>query len=143
MLVTRPAPHGSVFPDSVLIAVDGTPAAHEAARLAAQLAARHGALLALVATPEHDARHQHALQEDIAAVSAITGARPLVLDEQRPPVPAILGAAASTGATLIVAGSRPGTPAGSVSAEIARRANCSVLVLRPGRPVSSPGAPPP
>ena len=140
VLVTRPAPDGSAFPDSVLIAVDGTPAAHEAARLAAQLAARHGALVALVATPEHDARHQHALEDDVAAVSEITGTRPLVLDEQRAPVPAILGAAASTGATLIVTGSRPGTPEGSVSAEIARRASCSVLVLRP---VSSPGAPRP
>ena len=142
VLVARPAPDGAAFPDSVLLAVDGTPAAHDAARLGARLAARHGALVALVATPEHDARHQHALEEDVAAVSEITGTRPLVLDEQGPPVPAILGAAASTGTTLIVTGSRPGTSVDSVSADVARRARCSVLVLRPGRPVSSPGAPP-
>lgn len=136
VLVARPAPVGSAFPQSILVAVDGTPAAHDAARLAARLAARRGGLVALVATPEHDAQHQHALEDDLAAVSAITGARPLVLDEQRPPVPAILGAAAIMDATLIVIGSRPGTPTDSVSAAVARDANCSVLVLRPGRPIS-------
>ena len=137
VLVARPAPAGSTFPDTVLVAVDGTPAAQDAARLGARLAARHGALVALVATPEHDARHQHALENDIAAVHGITGARPLVLDEQRPPAPAIIGAAASTDATLIVLGSRPGTPAISVSA--GGRPGCELLGARaaarpPGQP---------
>ncbi len=138
VLLARPAPAGSAFGDSVLIAVDGSPAAHEAAILGAHLAARLGALVALVATPEHDAGHRHALQEDLAAVQAITGTSPMVLDEQRAAKPAIIGAAASTGATLIVLGSRPGSPTGSISAAVAREANRSVLVLRPGLAVTPP-----
>jgi nucleotide-binding universal stress UspA family protein len=138
VLIARPLPAGAGFADSVLVAVDGSPAAHEAARIGARLAAHFGAPVALVATPEHDAAHRHALQDDVAAVTAITGATPLVLDEERAPGPAILGAAASAGATLIVLGSRPGTPAGSVSAAVARDAACPVLVLRPGLPLTPP-----
>ena len=69
--------------------------------------------------------------------------RPPATAEQRPPAPAIIGAAASTDPTLIVLGSRPGTPAISVSAGVARDASCSVLVLRPGRLVGRPDAPSP
>lgn len=141
VLVARRPAEGATFPDSILVAVDGTPAAHDAARLGARLAHRHGALVALVAAPEHDARHQHALQADIAVLAAATGARPLVLDEQSPPAPAIIAAAASVGASLIVLGRRPGAPPDSVSAEVARCAGCSVLVLRPGQLLSPPGAP--
>ncbi len=134
VLIARPAPAGSSFPDSIIVAVDGTPAAHEAACVAGRLAARHGALVALVAAPEHDAPHQQALEADVEALRELTGTRPLVLDEQRLPVTAILGAATSAGASLIVLGSRPGSPAGSISAQIARRARTSVLVMRPHRP---------
>lgn len=138
VLVARPTPAGSSFMDSILVAVDGSGAAHDAACLAARLATRFGSLVALVATPEHDEVHREALQNDIAAVTAITGARPLVLDEQRAVEPSILGAAASTGATTIVLGSRPGTHTHSVSATLARDAACSVLVLRPATGVRPP-----
>jgi nucleotide-binding universal stress UspA family protein len=103
-----------------------------AAGLGGRLAARHGACVALVSTPERDEPHRRALDADVAQVAAQTGRRPLVLDEQAPPVQTILAAAASTGASLIVMGSRPGQPAASVSQAVARRAPCSVLVLRQG-----------
>jgi nucleotide-binding universal stress UspA family protein len=139
VLVARALPEGCTFPESILVALDATPAAHAAARLAGRLAAEHGALIAVVATPEHDAPHRHALEEDVAAITRLTSTRPLVLDEQCPPVRAIVGAARRLDATLIVLGSRPGTPAGSVSAEVARTAHCSVLVLRPSnRPAVGP-----
>ena len=79
-----------------------------------------------------NAVRQAAIVADVAKVVAETGQRPLVLDEQAPPVQTILAAAASTGASLIVMGSRPGQPAASVSQAVARRAPCSVLVLRQG-----------
>jgi nucleotide-binding universal stress UspA family protein len=127
VLVARPGPQAL---DSVLVAVDGTAQAHAAALLGAELAARDDAQLALVATPEHDAAHQHALQRDAAAVERITGRRPLILDEHGPPVTSIVGAAATLKASLIVLGSRPEHHADSVSAQVAERATCSVLVLR-------------
>jgi nucleotide-binding universal stress UspA family protein len=130
VLVARPAPDGSAFPGSVLIAVDGSPEAHAAAGLGAQLAAGAHALAALVASPEHDGRHQSALQQDAAEVERLTGRRPLILDEHGPAAPSIITAATALEASLIVLGSRPGRPVASVSAAVVAHAPCSVLVLR-------------
>ena len=138
VLIARPGPHSSGFPGSLLVAVDGTPESHAAARLGARLAAREQSVPALVASPEHDARHQSALQRDAATVERITGQRPLILDEHGPPAASILAAAASIEVSLILLGSRPGRPVASVSAQVAGRAPCSVLVLRPDRAVSRP-----
>jgi nucleotide-binding universal stress UspA family protein len=130
VLIARLATSPTPFPESILVAVDGTAEAHAAARLGAELSVRHGAPVTLVATPEHDMGHQHALQRDIEAVEQLTGSRPLVLDEHRGPVPSILAAAAGVEASLIVLGRRPGSPTPSVSAQVARAAGCSVLVVR-------------
>ena len=130
VLVARAATPPAPFPESILVAVDATAEAHAAARLGAALSVRHGTCVALVATPEHDATHQHALQRHIETVERITGERPLVLDEHRGPVPSILAAAASVEASLIVMGRRPGAHDRSVSAQVAGAATCSVLVVR-------------
>jgi nucleotide-binding universal stress UspA family protein len=130
VLVARTAASATPFPESILAAVDGTAEAHAAARLGAELSVRHGVPVTLVATPEHDMQHQHALQHDIETVEQITGTRPLVLDEHRGPVPSIVAAAAGVEASLIVLGRRAGSPSPSVSAEVARAADCSVLVVR-------------
>jgi nucleotide-binding universal stress UspA family protein len=135
VLVVRPAP-GTSVPESVLIAVDETPEAHAAARIGARLAARDAAHVALVAPPQHDRSHQRALAEHIVTVERISSRRPLVLDEYRSPARSIVAAASNMEASLIVIGSRPGRPADSVSAAVADRAPCSVLVLRPEAPVS-------
>ncbi len=132
VLLSRPSPAASPFPESILVASDGTGEAHTAVRLGAELAARHGSVLALVATPEHDASHQRALEDDIQTVVRITGKRPLLLDEYRGAVSSILAAAASVEASVIVMGRRPGHPGRSVSAEVATAAPCSVLVVRAG-----------
>lgn len=141
VLVARAPSNASPFPDTVLVAVDGTAEAHAAARVGAQVAALGAAPVALVASPEHDASHQHALQDDARAVERITGTRPLVLDEHRGPVPSILCAAAEMEASLIVMGRRPGHPMTRVSAQVADSAHCSVLVVRPGPPLSPPRTP--
>lgn len=133
VMVARRAPAGDRFPESILIAVDDTDEARAAARIGARLAADHGAVVALVSTPEHDEPHRRALDGHVAAVVAATGRRPLVLDEQAPPAHAIAAAAGSTGASLIVMGSRPGRHADSLSIQVARDAACSVLVLRAER----------
>ena len=132
LLLTRTPPEGSPFPESILAAVDGSPESRAAARLAALLAVRRHAVVTLVATPEHDASHQHALEHVVQTVERITGKRPLILDEHRGAVPSILYAAASVEASVIVMGRRPGSPSRSVSAEVASAAPCSVLVVRAG-----------
>jgi nucleotide-binding universal stress UspA family protein len=132
VLAWRPAPDGRGLLDSVLIAVDGSPEAHAAAELGSRLALPERTAIALVASPEHDARHQDALQADVATIEHATGRRPLILDEYGPPSASILQAAGSLEATLVVLGGRPGHPVDSVSAQVAERAGCSVLVLRPG-----------
>jgi hypothetical protein len=140
VLVARPTT-STPFPESILVAVDGTAEAHAAARLGAELSVRHAAPVTLVATPEHDASHQRALQRHIEVVERLTGTRPLVLDEHCRAVPSILAAAAGMEASLIVLGRRPGAHDPSVSAQVAGAAKCSVLVVGAGRVPGSTGAP--
>lgn len=130
VLIARAPASPCAFPDSILIAVDGTVEAHAAARLGAELSVRHAAPVSLVATPEHDSCHQDALERDIGVVEQITGKRPIVLDEYRGPAPSILAAAAGVEASLIVMGRRPGDHDPSVSAHVAGASTCSVLVVR-------------
>ena len=141
VLVVRPAPC-TRFPESVVVAVDETPEAHAAARTGARLGTRTGAHIALVAAPEHDELHQRALAEHLATVELLSSRRPVVLDEYGPPAAAIVAAASNLDASLVVLGSRPGRPDDSVSAAVADRAPCSVLVLRPGAAFSQWSRPP-
>jgi len=135
VLVARRPPPGSDVVDSILLAVDGSAPSHHATLCAARIAARHGSDIALVAAPARDAWHTHALAEDVASVAAATGADPVVLDEHGAPARAIVAAAAHIGASMIVLGARihtTGEP--SVSADVARTATCSVLIVREPQP---------
>jgi nucleotide-binding universal stress UspA family protein len=131
VLVARRPPPGSDVIDSILVAVDGSAPSHHATLCAARIAARHGSDIALVAAPTRDAAHTQALAEDVASVAAATGADPVILDEHGAPARAIVAAAAHIGASMIVLGARvhaAGEP--SVSADVARTAACSVLIVR-------------
>jgi nucleotide-binding universal stress UspA family protein len=132
VLVARRPPPGTRFPDSILVAVDGSSDAHRAVARAADLAARHAALVAIVASPERDAAHRVALAADAAAVAAATGAAPVILDEEEPAATAIVFGARSLEAALVVIASRRLPTGAGVSADVVRRADCSVLVVRSG-----------
>jgi nucleotide-binding universal stress UspA family protein len=131
VLVARQPPPGADVVDSILVAVDGSAPSHHATLCAARIAARHGSDIALVAAPARDASHTHALAGDVASVAAVTGAEPVILDEHGEPARAIVAAAAHIGASMIVVGAcihTAGEP--SVSADVARTAACSVLIVR-------------
>ncbi len=131
VLVARRAPDPGAFPRSVIVGVDGSPAAAHAAEVGAEIARLTGATLRRIA--------------------ALGGKSPAVGDpgdaqrDAREPVEALEAAAAE--GDLIVVGSRGlhGLAAlGSVSERIAHRARSSVLVVRhaASSEPAGPGAPP-
>ncbi len=121
VLVARPTPKPELFPQSVVVGVDGSPASLDAAAVAGEIRDRFGASLrAVVATGGKP------VDTDRLAGSGLDPQ----LDE-REPVDALV--AASADADLLVVGSRGlhGLRAlGSVSERVAHRARCSVLVVR-------------
>jgi nucleotide-binding universal stress UspA family protein len=130
VLVARQPPPGSDVVSSILVAVDGSAPAHLATLRAARIAAQHGSDIALVAKPERDASHVHALADDVAAVAAATGADPVILDEHGPATRAIVAAAARIGASMIVLGAGThGVGELSISQDVAQTASCSVLIV--------------
>jgi nucleotide-binding universal stress UspA family protein len=131
LLVVRPAP-AAPFPDSVLLAVDGTPSCLTAAAVAGRIAAAHSARTAIVSAPGHDLATRRILRRAADEVRTETGTEPVILDEVRAAHRSVAAAARGLGASLIVTGSRGLTGAAarhSVSRRIVRAAPCSVLVV--------------
>jgi len=152
VLVARtPAPGDDDLP--VVVGVDGSAASVDAAHLAAREARHRGAVLRVVhARPAHgpfgtggrpatDLRDREdpaqaaawRLAEDVVAAHPGVDVELVLCDDD--PVPTLL--AESRSAQLVVVGSRGlgvfrGMLLGAVSAEVARSASCSVLVLRDG-----------
>jgi nucleotide-binding universal stress UspA family protein len=136
LLVARRPPGEARFPDRILLALDGTEPSRAAARVAAQLARRHGSEVAVIASADHDPARRRAVSEDVAAILAATGTEPVVLGEHGPAHRAIAAAAADAGSSLVVTGSRGRAGAAalqSVSERIGHEAPCSVLVVRSQR----------
>ena len=134
MLVARRPPAGVEFPRSILAAIDGTSASAGVAATAAALARAHDARAAVVAAPTLLPPAHERVTAAIATIADATGADPVVLDEHSTAAKAIVGAAATVGAALVLIGSRGlhGIRAlASVSERVAHEAPCSVLVLRP------------
>lgn len=132
VLVAR-RPAGDIeFPDRILVANDGSARAHEAARIAAKLALRHGAALALVSAYDHGGTPR-SLSEVAATVRIAAGVEPVRFGQGGPAARVVATAAREFDASLIVTGSRclTGIAAiGSASERIGHMAPCSVLVLR-------------
>lgn len=137
VLLARRPPAAMEFPGSILAAIDGTQASAKVAATAAALARAHYARVTVVAAPSLLPPEHERVADAIATIADVTGAAPAVLDEHYAAHKAIVGAAASVDAALIVIGSRGlrGVHAlASVSERVAHAAPCSVLVLRSHAP---------
>lgn len=131
VLIARP-PESGRFPDSIIHATDGSADALAAARLAGEIAARHGSTITTVSISD-DPSAGAALAEQSAALIAAAGAQPLTEIRPGSPQREIVKLANSEQASLVVVGSRGMTglkALGSVSERVAHRASCSVLIVR-------------
>jgi nucleotide-binding universal stress UspA family protein len=132
VMVARAPRAGAEVTDRLLIAIDGSPEAHDAMTVAGALARRHAAEVAVVAPLPGHSEHPAVLAADLAEARVFTH-RPAVLDGDDG-AEAIVRAARAVDATLVVMGSRglSGIAAlSSVSEHVAHEAHCSVLVVRP------------
>jgi nucleotide-binding universal stress UspA family protein len=132
VLVARPPAGDVAFPERILVANDGTARSQSAAEIAAKLALRHGAAVALVAAYDHGGTPR-SLSDVAATVRIVTGVEPVHFGEDGPVVRVVTSAARDFETTLMVTGSRSltGVAALSSSSErIAHAAPCSVLVVR-------------
>jgi len=136
---------------TIVVGVDGSPAAQRALRWAAAEAERTGASLRLVSAWMFPMALGYAFTTTVddvrrSAQDAIDRAKALVADVapgvpvsgetiEQAPAPALVAAAAAAGAQLLVVGSRglggfQGLLMGSVSQYCTRHAPCSVVVVR-------------
>lgn len=135
LLVARSS-EGNEFPQSILLATDGSPGSWAAARTATRLSQAHGSELRLVYVPDgmHPEHYREVLKQ-MTVIEKATGFSPTVVDDPGHVTEQILKAVDVTRASLIVIGHRGarGVRAlGSVSERIVHRAPCSVLVVPAG-----------
>lgn len=137
----------------ILVGVDGSPASHKAARLAADVAGRFGAGLTLayvvprlllppdaygLTVAEVEAEHRSHADEVLRQARAALGEAGAAADASvlyGPPAEALVEAAAAAGADLVVVGSHGhGAVArvllGSTTDRVVHLAGCPVLVVR-------------
>jgi len=135
VLVARPAPAGTPFPQKIVVASDGSDGSRRATELAARIARRHGATVMLLhAGPDVDAERRHAMAEEATVLAGAMGVEPVIVNRFGPPAKEIVAVAGTHGASLVVIGSRGRTgltALGSVSERVVHAAPCSVLVARP------------
>lgn len=133
VLIARRPPSDNDFPRTILLAVDGSAPAGRAAQVAARIARIHGSAVAIAGPSGHDAVDREMLARQSALIRGATGVDPVLLDEHGPPARAVVTAAPTWEASLIVIGSRRLRGLGafrSVSERVAHQAACSVLVAR-------------
>ncbi|MFI5027617.1 MAG: universal stress protein [Solirubrobacterales bacterium] len=135
LLITRRAIDHGDFPDSVLLASDGSPGSWAAARAVARLAARRPVEVRVVHV--HDGPDPEADREvgrQLSLIAGATGTPPRLQDKAGAVPERICQAARAGQSALIVIGRRgmSGIRAlGSVSERVAHRAPCSVLLVPP------------
>lgn len=137
VLVARRVADGNNFPQSILLASDGSPGSWAAARIATALSRSGRTELRLVHVPDgmHPELYREVLKQ-LTAIEKATGVPPGVDDDPGHVAERICQAAAAR-SSLIVIGHRglAGARAlGSVSERVVNRAPCSVLVA----PVAPP-----
>lgn len=131
VLIARPPASGE-FPGLIVHAADGSADSLDAARVAGQIAARHGSKVVSLNVSD-DTSTGKALAEEAASLVEQAGADVDVEALRGSAHRGIENFAASAKASLVVIGSRgmSGLKAlGSVSERVAHRSPCSVLVVR-------------
>jgi nucleotide-binding universal stress UspA family protein/GNAT superfamily N-acetyltransferase len=133
----RPPPKLGRGMRTIVVGIDGSPAAEHALRAAVELAARLDADMHVVSAYRIPGRRQDA--EAVLArarrAAHATGRRPVIHALREHPAEALIAAAEEHDADLIVVGGKGGTAAarfllGSVADQVARHAPCSVLIVR-------------
>jgi nucleotide-binding universal stress UspA family protein len=133
VMITRRTDDAKEFPQSILVATDGSPGSWAAASVATGLSQALGSELRLVYVPDgmHPERYREVLKQ-LAVVEKATGAAPPVVDSPGHVAERIGEAAHAAQSSLIVIGRRgvAGLKAlGSVSERVVHKAQCSVLVV--------------
>jgi sulfide:quinone oxidoreductase len=147
VLVARWCLPGTDLTDTILVAVDDSPASSRAVELAGRLAAAHGGTVTILAAPLGDPACRRAIAAGRRILLRITGAAPRVLGEQPPREHAVPSAAAALTASLVVLGTDRSQSAKRMTAQIAGQVGCSVLTVPPppapisGRRVRRPARP--
>lgn len=139
VLVAR-RPPGAGFPDRILYAGDGSPDSQAAATIAGGIAARYDSTLVALHV-ESDESDRGAVTEEAARLMEVARAEPVIEIRRGRAHRRIAEAAADSGASLVILGSRGLTGVralGSVSERVAHKAPCSVLIVRRSGPASEP-----
>lgn len=136
LLVARRTADGNDFPQSVLLATDGTPGSWAATRMSTRLAQGRHSELRVVYVPDgtHPERYRVVLKQ-VTVIEKAMGAAPVVIDTPGHAAERIIEAARAGQSSLIAIGRRGvrGIKAlGSVSERVVHHAPCSVLVVPPG-----------
>jgi nucleotide-binding universal stress UspA family protein len=135
VLIARPVRAGTEFPRSILVATDGSPAMAPTVAVAASLARRHDARVALLHVDHADKTTRHELAEEATALKCATGNEPIMLQMDGHAPSRIAEVALELPASLVITGSRMLTgirALASVSERTGIVSPCSVLVLRRG-----------
>jgi nucleotide-binding universal stress UspA family protein len=135
LLVARRTVDANHFPQSILLATDGSPGSWAAARIATGLAKAQRSELRLVYVPDrtHPERYSEMLKQ-LTVIEKATGSSPPVVDNPGHVAERIGEAARAAQSSLIVIGRRgvSGVKAlGSISERVVHRGPCSVLVVPP------------
>lgn len=135
VLVARRPPEGVAFPERILVATDGSADAGRAVELTARIGHRHRSRVYVLSVEPGPHGAPKRIAVDAVNMTAELGGDPTLLRASGHAEEHILQIAASQSVSLVVLGSRGLTGVralGSVSERVAHRAQCSVLVARPG-----------
>lgn len=132
LLIARRTIDADNFPQSVLLATNGSDSSRAPARVATRLAKARGSALRLVYVPDgrHAERYREVLKQQ-ALIELVTGSSPKIAEDSGHVADRICDEAKGYRASMIVIGRRGlgGDKAlGSVSERVLHRAQCSVLV---------------
>jgi nucleotide-binding universal stress UspA family protein len=136
LLIARRTIEAGNFPQSVLLATDGSDGSVAPARVVTRLAKRRGSALRLVYVPDgrRAERYREVLKQQ-ALIELVTGNSPKIAEDSGHVADRICDEAKGYRASMVVIGRRGlgGVKAlGSVSERVLHRAQCSVLVAPAG-----------